>query len=223
MAAAQHYSSPESADAIRQKIMDAAGEIFAEQGFQAATVRDICARAGVNVAAINYYFGDKEKLYVDVLRSSTCVAHAEIRRALDEPGRSPEEALRDVIAGICRRMLPKERPSWAFRLMAHEMSRPTPALDIVVNEVIAPSYQRLRDTVGEMLGLPSEHETTRLCTHSIMSQVIHYVTGRPVISRLWPEMEMTAEQVEKIANHIATFSISSIKEMARQADSNHAH
>jgi len=52
----------------RERILEAAGEIFADCGFRGATVRRICERAKVNVAAINYYFGGKEKLYTEVLR-----------------------------------------------------------------------------------------------------------------------------------------------------------
>ena len=116
----------EISDPTRQKIMDAAGEIFAEQGFQAATVRDICARAGANVAAVNYHFGDKAGLYVEVLRLSTCAVREQevLAAGKDLP---PEEALRAMIFGMSRKMLPHERPSWAFRLMAHEMAQPTPA------------------------------------------------------------------------------------------------
>src|SRR5271168_3629349 len=57
-----------SPDETRRQLLEAAGEVFAEVGFRDATVREICQRAGANVAAINYHFGDKENLYEEVLR-----------------------------------------------------------------------------------------------------------------------------------------------------------
>jgi AcrR family transcriptional regulator len=59
-----------SQDETRRQLLEAAGEVFAEAGFRNATVREICRRAGANIAAINYHFGDKEKLYTEVLRYS---------------------------------------------------------------------------------------------------------------------------------------------------------
>src|SRR2546421_3836408 len=54
-------------DTTRERIADAAGEIFADRGFEGTTVRDICQRAGANIAAVNYYFGDKQQLYVEAV------------------------------------------------------------------------------------------------------------------------------------------------------------
>src|SRR5258708_38634054 len=58
-------------DAPRQHLLEAAGEVFAEVGFRSATVGEICQRAGANIAAVNYHFGDKETLYAAVL-TETC-------------------------------------------------------------------------------------------------------------------------------------------------------
>jgi len=53
-----------------KRLLEAAGEIFAEHGYRAATIHQICQRAGANIAAVNYHFSDKEQLYHEVIRYS---------------------------------------------------------------------------------------------------------------------------------------------------------
>ncbi|MES1166480.1 MAG: CerR family C-terminal domain-containing protein, partial [Pseudomonadota bacterium] len=184
----------------------------AEHGFQSTTVREICARAGANVAAVNYHFRDKMGLYEAVLSASLCVAaHQDIRR-LAEASQSPEQALRLIIAGMLRRMSQAgERGAWHVRIMAHEMARPTAGLDRVIEQVIGPNYAIMRQVLAAILGLPPEHETTRLCAHSVIGQVVHYAHARPVIARIWPELTMSPDRIEQIAQHIAAFSLAALR------------
>lgn len=211
----QHSPSVEYSDASRGKLLQAAGLIFAEHGYQAATVREICARAGANVAAVNYYFGDKLGLYTEVLRASICAAHGE---AMGEAlaAKTPEEALRRFIAGMLQRMFGADRAGWNIRIMAHEIARPTPALPHVIDEVMRPNYQRLREIVGKILGLEPDDDTTRLCAHSVIGQVVHYAIGGPVIKLLWPDLKMTPERLQQIATHIADFTLCSLSAAAKQ-------
>jgi AcrR family transcriptional regulator len=194
------------ADPTRAKLLEAAGNVFAEQGFHAATVREICARAGANVAAVNYHFGDKAELYEEVLRLAIYAApDAELRKLLaDIP---PEEALRRFIRYMIGRICSASRPGWAIRIMAHEMAHPTPALDSVIDEIIAPNYLVLRTLTGRFLGRSPDHEKTRFCAHSVIGQVIHYLVARPVIERLWPELTLSEKNAGRIADHIADFSL----------------
>jgi AcrR family transcriptional regulator len=208
--------SIEYSDATRAKLLEAAGMIFAQQGFQAATVREICASAGANVAAVNYYFGDKLGLYTEVLRESICVAHGSAMQDALESAKTPEEALRRFIEGMLQRMSSADRSSWSFRIMAHELARPTPALSHVIDEVMRPNYQKVREIIGAILHLGPDDDTTRLCAHSLIGQVVHYAIARPVINVLWPDLRMTPERVQQIATHIADFTLFSLHALAKQ-------
>src|SRR5579863_8760694 len=60
----------DSARSTRERLLETAGEIFAEKGFDRTTSKEICARAGANIAAVNYYFVSIEELYADVLEEA---------------------------------------------------------------------------------------------------------------------------------------------------------
>ena len=63
-----------------------------------------------------------------------------------------------------------------------------------------------------MIELPAADEQTRLCAHSIMGQVVIYVLAGPFLARLWPDMKMTPEQMDRIADHIADFSLAYLRQ-----------
>ena len=195
----------------RTKLLDAAGQVFAESGFQAATVREICARAGVNIALVNYHFGDKLELYTEVLRHSVGASgKAIINQALRSTA-SPEEAFRELIHAMLLRVCRGDRPGWHFRLMMHEFSQPTPAMASVIDETMRPVYDRFRELIGSMLDLPVDHDHVRLATHSVIAQVVHYVHARHVVSRVWPKLELNPERIAQISAHIADFSLAGIQ------------
>ncbi len=198
----------------RSKLIDAAGEVFAESGFRAATVREICARAGVNIALVNYYFGDKLELYTEVLRhSSGASGNGIIRQAIDSAA-PPETAFRELIHAMLLRVCRTDRPGWHFRLMMHEFAQPTPAMAAVIQETMRPVYDRFRAVIGAMADLPPESDEIRLATHSVIAQVVHYVHARHIISAVWPDLQLTPDRIEQIAAHITEFSLAGIRQLA---------
>jgi AcrR family transcriptional regulator len=198
-----------------KRLLEAAGEIFAEFGYRAATVRQICDRAGANVAAVNYHFGDKEGLYIAVLRSVP-IAHAEkYPSGLGlSAGATPEQKLRAYIQSLLGRVFDEGRPGWHTKIMAREMIEPTRALDMLVEEVARPIHQELASIIRELLDSVATDETVRLCTLSILSQCVYYHHARSVIRRLYPEQNYGAREIARLAEHISAFSLAALKEFA---------
>jgi len=195
-------------DATRAKLLGAAGRMFAERGYHATTVRDICSRAGANVALVNYYFGGKQGLYMVVLHQlmARSADLDKVRDAFDQDA-PQEDTLRAVIKARLRGLCPGVLADQKSRILMHELAQPTPALTRVINDISRPLYERMLALVGGIIGRRPHDEKTRLCVHSVMGQMIVYALARPFLVRLWPELKMTPAQLDRIAGHIADFSL----------------
>ena len=201
--------------ATRSQILEAAGEVFAEVGFRVATVREICHRANVNIAAINYHFGDKERLYAEVLRYSQERAMEKYPPLLNVSPTAPaEEKLRAFIHSFLLRIFAKGSIAWHGKLMSREMVDPTAALDSIIAEKIRPMAEQLRTIVAEILQRPGTDELVRLCGFSIVSQCVFYHHCQPVLTRLYPNQPpLDTAGAARLADHITRFSLAALLDL----------
>ena len=193
---------PHSSNSIEteKRLLEAAGEIFAQYGYRAATVRQICEKAGANIASVNYHFGDKEGLYLAVLRSVPNANAEKYPSSLGlRPGATAEQKLRAYVQSLLQRVFDEGRPGWHTKLIAREMIEPTRALDALLEEVARPVHQELAAIVSELLGPGASEAVVRRCTLSVMSQCVYYHHARTVIRRLYPEQKYSPEEIEQLA------------------------
>lgn len=202
-------------DPTRERLLEAAGEVFAEKGFRGATVREICQRANANVAAVNYHFGSKEQLYHAAI--GYWVEIAAERNPL-EPGEdaSPEARLEHFVWAMLRRILDEGKPAWHGRLMFREMSEPTSYTDEHLRRYVAPMLQVLREILCDWPGRALPDAEIQLETMSIMGQILFPMRVREVGPRLNAlrlnpcGTEATPEgkpiTVEMLARHITAFT-----------------
>jgi AcrR family transcriptional regulator len=200
----------------RQRLLEAAGEVFAERGFRAATVRDICQRARANIAAVNYHFGDKERLYTAVLQYAFSCGLQKYPPLLDlDSTASPEQRLHAFIHSFMLRCLAEGSPAWLGKLMEREMAEPTHALDILIHEAFRPLFELLVAIVRELLGPRAQPARVQLCADSILAQCLHYHHARPVFVRFDPELKFDLADIERWVNHIAEFSLAALRQLAQ--------
>ncbi len=193
----------------REALLGVAGEIFAEHGYEAATIKQITDRAGVNVASVSYYFRDKLGLYTEVLR--LCLHNGRLALPPDSAGLPPEERLSRYIHSFMKSLVAAGRPGWCGRLMIRELAQPTPALPQVVEEIIRPNFLLLRQLVADVARVRLEEETLNLLTHGVHAQCAHWKTSRAVLPYLWPDLNFDEAMVRRIASRIASFSIAGIR------------
>lgn len=197
----------------RTRLLAAAREVFAQHGFQGATIREICRRATANVAAVNYHFGNKDGLLAEALNFAPLEA---LRVANAKAGICPEMRLRLFIRDFMHMLLDENGASPQCRIMARELADPTPALDQIVREAIAPLHEFLGGLVREIVGGKAGEAELRYCVRSIFGQCLYYRHSYPVLQRLHPELHYDNKEIEAIAAHIADFSLNSLKHFGKK-------
>lgn len=197
-------------DSTRERLLDSAGKVFADKGFESSTVREICQAAEANIAAVNYYFGDKERLYLEAVRRAQCVRVELVPMpewAADVPA---PERLRQFIHVFLERLIKEERPAWHKELMFREMARPTAACGAVVEDYIRPMAEQLRGILQDLLPPDTPEPDAFLVGFSIVSQCLHHYVNRPIAEQLMGPENYAALSLEKIADHIARFSLAAL-------------
>jgi AcrR family transcriptional regulator len=197
--------------------VEAAGAIFADSGYRHTTIRAICRRAGVNVAAVNYYFGGKKNLYLAVLTGLRARAVEEHPLDLgDLTTLPPDERLHRFVRTFLSRVLDKGDGARFAKLMAQELIQPTAAFDEIIENIINPAFAFLATTVRQLFKKPMSPEKVGLCCVSIVGQIFYFYMTTPVIRKLFDKGTFEDRDIEAVATHVTRFSLYAIDRMATQ-------
>ncbi len=195
-------------DPTKQRLIEAAGEEFAARGFEGATIRSISKRAGTNIAAVNYHFGDKEGLYAAALIEAHRCGQQEgdETEVTDAP---PAEMIRRFIHRFITNIKRDAAGSWQTAMMHREMIEPTKAADILVRESIRPRFERLRAAVAALCPDADDRRVNAL-SFSIVGQCLHYKVAHPISVRLIGDDAYKSLDVEFITEHISRFCLAAL-------------
>src|ERR1035441_6842888 len=141
----------------RGQILQVAGRVFAEKGFERTTSREICVAAGTNIAAVNYHFGGKNGLYEAVLVE----AHGQLVRlddleAIRQAGGSAQAPLRALIGLFVRRASGPALP-WGLRVLLHELMAPSTHVPALLQRAVLPKIRVMRVMIAAVLGVADDH------------------------------------------------------------------
>jgi TetR/AcrR family transcriptional regulator, regulator of cefoperazone and chloramphenicol sensitivity len=196
----------------RSRILNSACELFAEKGYRATRVADICERAGANVAAVNYYFGDKASLYIEAWQ----VAFKKC--ALPKPPESanmlPEEQLQIYICSLMKNYMDPDTQGQFTRLYLMELVNPTGLIRDMWHDLIEPRRQVLLGIIRKLMATEATDESVLFCEMSIISQCRALLNIRRSDLEYLLGQSLSPDLIKRLADHITRFSLAGIKALA---------
>lgn len=204
-------------EAARAALIAAGTEVFLGEGFRAARVQEIAARAGVRLSAINYHFGGKEGLYHAVLQHHADLALTYAPFPAPEAGLTLEQRFRLLVRALVSRFLDPANPSCLGRLLVREAANPTGALDMLFERYARQQALMAFAFLHECLPDAPPDQLARVML-SVMGQIVVYVAMTPMVQRLRPGFDAGPEALEQLIDHVSTFSWAGILALqAREA------
>jgi AcrR family transcriptional regulator len=206
----------------RQRLLDTAGEVFAEKGLDSATGLEICARAQVNGAAINYYFGGMEGLYEAVLiEARDRLPRLSDLSAIMSGRADARDKLRAVIEMAVAALSGPDSRTWVPRLLLRESASPSPAFRRLLLEAEGlPKLRLLRGMIAEIMLLPDDHPAVSHAGLSVLApcQVL-VMLDHKLLRQVYPDLDMAKGGAAQLADHLTTFALGGLASLAALAGS----
>lgn len=187
----------------RLHILETAGQLFAERGFAESTSKEICTRAGTNMAAINYHFNGRDGLYEAVLIE----AHRQLVSidelvSLASAQTDPRLKLRAFLTHMVELGSQPTAP-WGFRVVLREALSPSPALPVMIKRAVLPKAKLLRGLIGEIMALPDDHPTVqRALMFTVLPCIVMMVAPKDLGNKVLPAIKDTEALADDLMRYV---------------------
>lgn len=197
----------------KEKILLHAADIFLEYGYDNTTVRMIAQKAGVNAALINYHFGDKETLYLEVVRFWAKDAFQNFPLdLLDDPNTNPEDKIKTFIYHTLVCLFGPEGKGTGFgRLLVHEAAvSPSTVVQNIVSETIGRPTKALTAAVAQISGI-DDPEKLQIYTACIVGQTVYFYLSRNLTKELLSIPQIKCDDdMRKLSDQLYTFAMAAL-------------
>ena len=201
----------------RARLLETAGRVFAEKGFEGATGKEICRLARANAAAVVYHFGSMEELYAAVLvEARNRLVTTDMLIAAVSAERDPRLKLQSLIGVIVRTLAGPASQSWAARVIGREITSTSQAADTFVDRELQARAAILKGLVSELTGLPVEHPVVARGAVSIIGPcLLLLIVNRRRFERAFPAYDIHPGTIEEVTQDLTRFTLAGLGALAR--------
>ncbi len=207
----------------RGRLLDAALQLFADQGFSKTSTREIALAAQVNVASIRYYFGDKAGLYRAVFedpRSNPGTDPAQ----LNQPGMPLREALSMLMRGFTEPLKHGDLVQSCMKLHYREMLEPTGVWRDEIENNIKPAQLALVAVLCRHLGLDEADDDIHRLAFSVSGLGVMLHLAGDVYQSMCPALLASPEAIDQYVDRLVSYALAMVEtEASRRADANLSH
>jgi AcrR family transcriptional regulator len=196
-------------DATRKRLIEAAIEIFAVNGFDGASTRMVAERARANLGAIPYYFGSKAGLYrasaqhiADGLSDKMLDTVMEVELALKNPGLEDHELFELFDRLMIRKfaaivLASKEADSWSYFIVREQM-RPREGFEILYRGIMARIQKVCVTLVARLTKEPDDDSRTAVRAMTIIGEIMIFRTARAATMKRLGWSRFTDERLSQV-------------------------
>ncbi len=201
-------------DFTRERIIKAAVQLFAQKGYDGASIRTIVAKARVNQAAINYHFAGKDGLYRAVLGEFfRALTQSQMADAENLKGMSREDALRLFVRRQLRPLTSRDELSRHIQIFNWEGIRPTAVFRKFLSEEAAPFMGVATDLVRRFLP-EADHRSLALAAIWLMGQCSVFVRNCEQLAGPPTDLALDERSVDWLAETISRWAIGGLAQPA---------
>lgn len=201
--------------ATRMSLLEAAGAVFAEFGFDGATAKEIALRAGANAAAVNYHFGGIEALYENVLAEAhhRLMSYEVLARTVNADI-EPKEKLRRFIGLLVKVVRTGNEQSWPAKVIVRELIAPTPHIDKLRREEIEPKKALLFGVIAQIIGVTPDHPLVAQAALSTMAPCFMLLVAEKRVSEIIPALGRETTTDEELADRLFRFTLGGLIQLS---------
>lgn len=194
----------------KRNLLTSALRLFAEKGFAKTSTREIAQAAGANIAAISYYFGDKEGLYRAAFVEPMGNPHDDIA-LYDQPDFSLRQSLEGFYSSFLEPMKQGELVQHCMRLHFRELLEPTGLWQQEIEQSITPAHAALIRVLCRNLNLARPDDELHRLAFGISGLALQVFVGRDVIQTIRPRLIGSPSAINRTAQRLADFAQSMVE------------
>lgn len=202
-------------DLTKSKILEAAGNLIAQNGFAQTTNKAIAQIAEVDLAAINYHFEGRDGLYKAVLAEAhTHYINEQQLFELVQSSIPPIKKLEIFFETLISKLV--EKDIWHSKVFIRELFSPTPYLQEFMANDGARKFQYVREIISQVSGLDENNPALLPCVLSVIAPCMMLIIASTNIPT--PIQHVSQMKPNQLVKHLMTFSIAGLEAIKHNQD-----